>query len=194
MARQGSVARNCCSRRTEPRPTRVRTRLFRGTRHPRQSRLRGWPPPAAASPRHLLWAICYRSLPQLGQWVSDESSHSPHASQCFPERVEPPADESPESSSNMLDIIRDLLPLRIGELPTSTPLSFSPVTALTLLGLGQAPQLGSTLLVLTMPRLQSGHEYRRADHYQPRDRPTHTHVEQVVLQVVESFLRGQAVS
>ena len=52
------------------------------------------------------------------------------------------------------------------------------------LGLGQAPQLGSTLLVLTTPRLQSGHEYRRPDHYQPRDRPTHAYVEKVVSQVV----------
>jgi len=60
----------------------------------------------------------YLALPQLGQWVSDESSHSLQASQCFPERVEPPPDEPPVSSSNMSDIIRGLLPSRIGEVPT----------------------------------------------------------------------------
>ena len=46
-----------------------------------------------------LFGFGQRSLPQLGQWVSLESSHSLQASQCFP--LEPPAPPAPFSSSQM---------------------------------------------------------------------------------------------
>ena len=49
-----------------------------------------------------LSASVHRSLPQLGQWVSDESSHSLHASQCFPARSVGRLSES--LSKNMSDI------------------------------------------------------------------------------------------
>ena len=82
----------------------------------------------AVRPGSPLSASGHLALPQLGQWVSDESSHSLQASQCFPERLEPPFDESPLSSSNMSDIIWGLLASRIGEVPTLPAWSHPAVT------------------------------------------------------------------
>ena len=59
-------------------------------------------------------ASVHRSLPQLGQWVSDESSHSPHASQCFPARfVGRPFESSSKNMSDIAEVISrsSLLPV-----------------------------------------------------------------------------------
>ena len=70
------------------------------------------------------YGTIHRSLPQLGQWVSDESSHSPHASQCFPARfVGRPSESSSIDMSDIAEIISrsSLLPVAAPEwLPGSS--------------------------------------------------------------------------